>query len=492
MLGPQRRRQAKLFYQFDLDSMIPPDHLLRRIDALVDFSHARKLTAHLYGSRGNPSEDPAVTLKLLLLLFLHNVPSQRELMRQMPLRLDWLWFCGFDLDQTDQLPDHRVLTKARGRWGEALFQQLFEDVVRQCVDAGMVANHDVYLDASVNAADASMNSLKTHLRLVLDRIKLDADEQTDPAVSSGDSTAANQSSIPMDSASPHAAHDVSAQADSSDGHADSTRRASDPMLGKPLSTTDPDARLTRKNGQTILGYKDHRVIDGKCGIITATLVTPADIDDGAMLVLTLDAHQRLLQDAPQVLVADKGYGHADNYQHLIDQQITPCIPHKRVREDPTKLRRRLFVYNNVEDCYTCPAGRRLTRRGGRYRADTGVCEGCGLRDQCTDDRVHGRQLRRHPRQWAIDHADAAMSKSSRAYFMGRRKAVAEGSFADATNNHGYKRHCWRGLGNARVRDLLIATSQNLRKLSRRPSGRSQPSQTSSRHRPIHLSPHPRV
>ena len=99
-MGKPRRREPKLFYagvDLDLESRVPPDHPLRRVEAAVDFSFVRPLVAPLYGYNGNESLDPALALRLMFLCFFENVRSERELMRQLPLRLDWLWFCGMDL-----------------------------------------------------------------------------------------------------------------------------------------------------------------------------------------------------------------------------------------------------------------------------------------------------------------------------------------------------------------------------------------------------------
>ncbi len=61
----------------------------------------------------------------MFLLFYENIKSERALLRQLPLRLDWLWFCGYDLDEAT--PDHSVLSKARNRWGSEIFEGFFSD-----------------------------------------------------------------------------------------------------------------------------------------------------------------------------------------------------------------------------------------------------------------------------------------------------------------------------------------------------------------------------
>jgi len=159
MMGRQQQRECKLFYtSFCLDERIRPDNPLRKIRDVVDFSFVRPVVADRYDQRGNPSVDPIVLLKLMLILFLENIPSERELMRRLPERLDWLWFCQYDLDS--DLPNHSVLSKTRRRWGVDLFRTFFQNILSQCVEAGLVAGEVVHIDSSLIQANASVDSLQ--------------------------------------------------------------------------------------------------------------------------------------------------------------------------------------------------------------------------------------------------------------------------------------------------------------------------------------------
>jgi hypothetical protein len=101
--------------------------------------------------------DPRVIVKLLLLLFLYDIPSERELMEQVRARLDFLWFLGFDLET--EIPDHSVLTKARVRWGLPVFEQLFFQTVNQCVQAGLVQGRLLHIDSTMVKANAQKDTI---------------------------------------------------------------------------------------------------------------------------------------------------------------------------------------------------------------------------------------------------------------------------------------------------------------------------------------------
>ena len=158
MMGRERPPQPKLFYtDFNLEGRVRKNHPLRKIAGVVDFDFIYKEVEDRYGINGNVSVPPPVILKLMLLLVLYNVRSERELMETLPERLDWLWFLGYELD--DEIPDHSVLSKARSRWGIAAFKSFFERIVWQCVQAGLVDGSKLFVDASLIDADASNNSV---------------------------------------------------------------------------------------------------------------------------------------------------------------------------------------------------------------------------------------------------------------------------------------------------------------------------------------------
>ena len=158
MMGIQDNQPVLFSYRINLDQRVCADHPLRRVQEEVDFRFVRQEVAHLYGENGNESVDPSVLLKMLLLLFFDNVASERELMRIIPERLDYLWFLGYKLDSV--IPNHSVLSKARARWGPAAFEKFFVRTVGQCVAAGLVDGGKIHVDSSLNEANASCDSVR--------------------------------------------------------------------------------------------------------------------------------------------------------------------------------------------------------------------------------------------------------------------------------------------------------------------------------------------
>jgi transposase len=159
MMGtlPSNRQPALFSYRIDLEQRVDADHLLRKVSSTLDLGFVIPTVRHHYGRSGNVSLDPRVIVKLLLLLFLYDISSERELMEQIRVRLDFLWFLGFDLDT--EIPHHSVLSKARARWGTELFEQLFVQTVTQCVQAGLVQGRLLHIDSTMVKAQAAKDSV---------------------------------------------------------------------------------------------------------------------------------------------------------------------------------------------------------------------------------------------------------------------------------------------------------------------------------------------
>ena len=157
MMGRQEPQKDLFSYRINLDQRIRPENPLRRIAQTIDFTFLREEVARFYGQRGNESVDPVIILKMMFLLFYDDVPSERELMKVIAERLDYLWFLGYGLD--DEIPNHSVLSKARKRWGKEVFEGFFVRVVTQCVAAGLVDGKKIHVDASFIDANAAKDSV---------------------------------------------------------------------------------------------------------------------------------------------------------------------------------------------------------------------------------------------------------------------------------------------------------------------------------------------
>jgi transposase len=445
MMGEQKGERELFSYAINLEKRVRSDHPLRRVAAAIDFKFVREEVAPYYGSKGNVSVDPEVIMKMMFLLFFDDVASERELMKVIAERLDYLWFLGYGLD--DEIPDHSVLSKARARWGKEVFESLFVRTVAQCVEAGLVDGNKIHVDASLIEADASKESVIKGPPELIAALK--------------QAYRATESKL-EDSTTP-----------------ESYKAVNDRMM----SRTDPDAAMVRKGaGDSRPRYHHHRAIDDQKGVITAVETTPGSIAENKKLLDLVEQHEGNTGKPAETIVADHkfatanpsfgGYGTQENYVACAERGLISHMGEASKNQNHARSQgifpESAFTYDPVSDTYRCPAGERLRprrvhplRHTMEYKASSRVCLACGLRSQCTRAKL-GRTVKRHEKQAALDLAREQARSRAAQRDRQRRQHLMEGSFADASNNHHFKRARWRRLWRQQIQDYLIAAIQNVR------------------------------
>ena len=163
MMGRQAGDQSQLFYLFNLERRIPAGHLLRRINPVVTriLAELREKLVPFYSEIGRPSVDPELMIRMLIVGYCYGIRFERRLCEELELHLAYRWFCRLDLD--DKVPDHSTFSVNRhGRFRDSdILRQVFEAVVRACMDAGLVKGEGFAVDASVMEANASRYHGKT-------------------------------------------------------------------------------------------------------------------------------------------------------------------------------------------------------------------------------------------------------------------------------------------------------------------------------------------
>jgi len=445
MMGHRSKVQNKLFYTaINLEQRVRKTHILRTVKRYIDFDFIYNEVKDKYGINGNESVAPPVILKMMLLLIFYNVRSERELAVTIPERLDWLWFLDYDLD--DDIPNHSVLSKARSRWGAEAFKAFFERIVWQCVQAGLVDGSKLFMDSSLVQADASNNSVvnKESLRRYLNKSyqilesRLEEEQRTSVSNDKPKSGAANR---------------------------------------KHISTTDPDASVTRRGkGKSKLQYQIHRGVDKKCEVITATEVTPGEVHEAHRMQSLIDSHQKNTGRKVETAVADSKYGTIENYLTCKDQGIKAHINSLEQTQKDTGSQKGIFpkdafTYDADNDIFICPAGQILKKRKYfkkrkhyEYIASASTCNSCQLKEKCTKAKS-GRTLKRHVRQDDLDFMVKQANNRGSKKDIKTRQHLMERSYARSTR-YGYKRARWRRLWRVQIQEYLTASIQNIMVLLR--------------------------
>jgi transposase len=442
MVGNQDRWREDIFVACPLRDLVPDDHVLKRVDRVLDLTWLREEVADCYCSdNGRPSIDPEAALRLMLAGFFAGIVHDRKLMREAQVNPAMRWFAGYRLHE--QLPDHSSLTRIRQRWGEERFKRIFQRTVTACREAGLVDGETVHVDATLIRADVSWESLvEDHAEQVLTE---------NPGEEDGNG---RQAAAPSRRGRPR-------------------KR---PRQPKKHSLTDPEATMATSNHQRHMEpcFKQHTAVDDKNGVIVDVAVTTGEASEGTQLMEQLERVKANTGCEPKTVTADAGYAHPRNYAELEENEIEAVIPPQRESGVAHKLPARRFKYDARRELVRCPGGKMLhpgkeKDDGSRvYQSRSRDCRHCPLRERCIPPSSCHRTIRivlgyeallrarrRKARGWDAETKELYQ----------RHRWRAEGKHGEAKTTHGLRRAVRRGRWNVAIQAYLTAAVMNLKCLA---------------------------
>src|SRR5271165_4266990 len=448
MMG-QHTRSESLFYYFRIEDQVPEDHLLRLIDRHVSFDFVQVKLRDSYSDTGRPSIDPEVLLRILLLGYLYGITSERKLVEELRMHLAWRWFTGLGFDE--EVPHHSTFSKNRhGRFLESnLFQELFEEIVKRCMQTGLVKGEHMSVDGSFIQANADHHSR-------VPREQLAEVAQVNRTVR--EYLAELEQENPVEPPVP--------QQDQ-------------------VSTTDPDSTYATKGGPARLGYYNNYLIDNSSCVIVGVQATPARLSHESLAARQMiERHQQRYGSGPRTLAADNTYGNGELLQWLDDRGITPYI---RVKENPRGKSAlygiEKFTYLPEQNCYVCPEGKQLTyvginqlNRTHLYYSTPKRCRECSQKERCTRGKY--RMIAIHVCEAARQKAYAVAQTPQFAEALRKRRKV-EALFSELKNLVGLRRLRLRRIKFVREQFYLAAAAQNLKRLVRFLAARPQLAEVSN-------------
>ena len=427
-----------------LESLVPEDHLLRRIDAFIEFEFIRDKVRDLYCvDNGRPAVDPVVLFKLLFIGYLYGIRSERQIVKDVQVNVAYRWFLGFSL--TDKIPDASTISQNRRRRfvGTPIYQEIFDAIVEQAQAQGLVGGRILYTDSTHLKASANKNKFDTQ---EVEVQPLEYLEALDEAV-------------------------------------DEDRKAhgKKPLRVKPrqaktkqskISRSDADSGYMVREGKPKgFFYLDHRTVDGKHNIITDSHATPASVHDSRPYLSRLDRQRQRFGLEVEAVGLDAGYMAAAICKGLEERELYGVIGYRRLNHKKGYFYKRQYIYDREQDVYICPAEQRIsystTNRSGyrEYKSDPNVCKRCALLMQCTRSANHIKVVTRHVWQDSKERIDAHRQTDAGKKIYARRKETVERSFADAKQLHGHRYARMRGLDKVKEQCLLAAACQNMKKIA---------------------------
>ena len=447
MLTRRENMQLKL-HSVTLEDLVPKDDILRKIDGVVDFSFIYAAVGDLYSTIGRPSIDPVVLVKYLLLGYLEGIESERRIEQEIQRNYAYRWFLGLDIGE--RVPDHSTISQNRRRrfQGQDLFRRLFEQVLFQCMEQGLVEGKLILTDSTHIKANASK---KSELRVTVE-------------------------------------HNTSQYMAELDRRASEERKRLElpkqerlrPALGpqyveKTISVTDPEAgRLNRPGKPEGPHYLSHQSLDAKEGIIVDVAVTPGNMTDATPYLPRINHMCEHIGLPIEAVGVDSAYDIGLVHQTLSEQNIeiyTP--PNEEKPRYKSEFTRADFQYDAATDQFICPAGQRLSvqriQRGDctisrEYKAKRSACKACSLQEKCLAPSQTSRRIQVNIFEEAVRRNHEKDGTAEHKRVLDLRQIWCEGTFAAQKERHNLRRLFRRGLQAAEDHCLLSATAMNLKRM----------------------------
>lgn len=491
----KKEYQEKLFSHFQMSDRIPSHNFYRRLKALLDLDFLYKLTDKYYGSSGQKSIDPVVFFKLCLVGYLENIISDRHLINHCSLRLDILYFIGYDIDE--ELPWHSTISRTRQLYPESVFETVFTTILELCIDKGMVSGHTQTIDSAPIKANASMDTLalkvpKEDLQAHLHNIRhISAMDKAEVPL--------RQSKVNKASKSQQVVSASSSELQAIKSRNKKWRKDQDQRPGAGnkgskytsnkthYSPTDPDARISVKPGKARkLNYMSQLSVDTGHHVITDIKAYHADGKDSQYLPDICNRLENRLHKAGLLwhnCVADTGYSSGDNYAFLEAKGLRSYIPpHGTYKGGPDG-----FTYNKTEDHYSCSQGKIIpfkkvfyekknNTKKKEYRASKSVCIDCPIRRQCLGKTAQEKKFTVTFYREEYERNNTRVNSARGRYMKAKRQSTVEPVFGTLTQFMGLRKINTIGIQQANKVMHLSAMAYNLKKclkfIQKRPKSRA--------------------
>lgn len=439
MLKQEMENRSQMEF-FCVDEFVPQDHLLRKIDKVVDFSHIYDLVEELYcPDNGRPSCDPVVLFKMVIIQHLYGIPSLRRTVEEIHMNVAYRWFLGYTM--AEKIPHFATISyNFKHRFTEQTIEDVFRWVLDEIAAHNMLSPEAVFIDGTHIKASANM---KKRIRKEVPVAAKKYEQQLMEEINEERKNHGKKPFLDDDN---------------------------DPPKTKIVneSTTDPDCGVFHKGDhKKQFAYEAHTACD-KNGYILDVEVTAGNVHDSVAFELYYD---RLIKEFPQIeyIVMDAGYKTPAIARKVLESNRIPVLPYKRPNGKDGYFRPYEYVYDEFYDCVICPENQVLkystTNRDGyrEFKSCSQICEQCPNLARCTQSKSHQKTVLKHIWMDYMELVEDIRYTVGIRQLYDKRKETIERCFADAKEKHGMRYTLVRSLSQVAKWVRLKFVAMNLKK-----------------------------
>ena len=433
--GKRNREQVEIF---SIEEFVPAEHLLRKIDSAVDFTHIYDIVEDLYcADNGRPSIDPVVIFKMVLIQHLYGIPSLRRTVEEIKMNVAYRWFLGYLMNE--EIPHFSTISyNFKHRYTEKTIEEIFYWILDEINNAGYLSPEAVFVDGTHIKANANLKkavkkavpqAAKTYEKQLMEEINEDREDHD---------------KNPFDGANPPKEKEIT------------------------QSTTDPESGVFHKGEhKKCFAYTAQTGCD-KNGYVMDVTVNPGNVHDS---VAFDGLYERLTDKSPEIktIVADAGYKTPWISKRILDDRRIPVLPYKRPMSKKGFFKPHEYVYDKYYDCVICPENQVLnyatTNRDGyrEFKSKWYICKDCPSRHLCTENAKFEKTVAKHIWSDYLETVEDIRHTPEYRKLYDRRKETIERVFADAKEKYAMRYTPYRGLTQVTNWVRLKFAAMNLKK-----------------------------
>ncbi|MCP1155655.1 IS1182 family transposase [Peribacillus frigoritolerans] len=432
MLSKHDSIQRDQLEMITLDQLVPPNHLVRKMEAAIDFTFIYDLVKDMYSEVGRPSIDPVILVKLTFIQYTFGIRSMRKTIEEVETNMAYRWFLGYGFH--DKVPHFSTDTD--------LFEQIFYRILMTAANKKLISAEHVFVDST--HVKASANKRKFEKKIVLKETRAYQGRLQEEI--NQDRENHGKKPFPPDKFDKEETKEIKE------------------------STTDSESGYYVKDERTKqFAYSFHAAAD-RNGFVLGTIVTPGNTHDSQILEPLVE---QVIEKVgkPEAVAADAAYKTPAITSYLFNKEIIPALPYTRPRTKEGFFRKQDYVYDEHFDCYLCPSGETLkystTNKEGyrEYKSPKQICTTCSFLSRCTESKDCQKVVTRHIWQTHVEEADHLRHHQDVKPIYAKRKETIERVFADAKEKHGMRWTTLRGLKKLSMQAMLTFAAINLKKMA---------------------------
>lgn len=454
-------------HMITIEDLVPQDHILRKIDAAIDFSFIYDEVAGMYSDElGRPGIDPVTLFKIVMIQYLFGIRSMRRTIKEIESNYAYRWFIGYDIGE--EIPHFSTFGKnyVRRFKGTNIFENIFTHILDEAISCGFVDASAVFIDGThIKASANKRKSVKEEIFETAKCYRKELDKEIDK-----DRIAHGKKPLRPKKYRQNTSKKKLARRKKEAKNRKNTHE--EPLNTKTItkSTTDPDCGMFHKGEhERQFAYVANTACD-KHNFVLDFVIGAGNIHDSVMFDDIYDKVTRRFEDIETIAV-DAGYRTPWIAKRIIDDGRIPSMPYKRPVTKKNFFKKYDYVYDEYYDCVICPNNKILrystTNREGyrEYKSNPQDCINCPYRYKCTESKEYQKVVTQHVWEEYMELVEDYRHTPKYKAIYEKRKETIERVFADAKEKHGMRYTQYRGLAKVKAEAALRFACMNLKKLA---------------------------